>query len=149
MFAPAAEGVYPDGEPAVTVDPGPLGTVLEGAVRPGHFRGVLTVVLKLLQITAADVTLFGEKDYQQLTLVRRMVRDLDLPVGSYGVPDGPRGRRGGPVQPQPLPVSRRGARGGRGPPGGAGRGRRRPPTLGRSARRRRWVPRSWTLIAWG
>jgi pantoate--beta-alanine ligase len=70
----------------VTVDPGPLGTLLEGAVRPGHFRGVLTVVHKLLALTGADLVLFGEKDYQQLVLVRRMVRDLDLPVEVVGVP---------------------------------------------------------------
>ncbi|MFN8168473.1 MAG: pantoate--beta-alanine ligase [Candidatus Nanopelagicales bacterium] len=85
VFAPSPETIY-RGEAEVTVDPGPLGTLLEGAVRPGHFRGVLTVVHKLLCITGADLTLFGEKDYQQLVLVRRMVHDLDLPVEVVGVP---------------------------------------------------------------
>ena len=78
--------MYPDGEPAVRVNPGPLGEDLEGASRPGFFHGVLTVVLKLLQLTRPDLAFFGEKDYQQLTLVRRMVRDLDLPVEIVGVP---------------------------------------------------------------
>jgi pantoate--beta-alanine ligase len=78
--------MYPDGEPAVSVRPGPLGEVLEGASRPGFFHGVLTVVLKLLHLTRAQLTFFGEKDYQQVTLVRRMVRDLDLPVDVVTVP---------------------------------------------------------------
>jgi len=86
VFAPTVEGVYRGGDPLVTVDPGPLGTLLEGAVRPGHFRGVLTVVQKLLHLTGADVLLLGEKDYQQLVLVKRMVFDLDLPVEVVGVP---------------------------------------------------------------
>jgi pantoate--beta-alanine ligase len=68
------------------VSAGPLGDRLEGAYRPGHFDGVLTVVLKLLRLTGADVTCFGEKDYQQLTLVRAMVADLDVPVEVVGVP---------------------------------------------------------------
>ncbi|MGD9954897.1 MAG: pantoate--beta-alanine ligase [Candidatus Nanopelagicales bacterium] len=86
VFAPTVEGVYRGGDPTVTVDPGALGTLLEGAVRPGHFRGVLTVVQKLLHLTGADVLLLGEKDYQQLVLVKRMVFDLDLPVEVVGVP---------------------------------------------------------------
>jgi pantoate--beta-alanine ligase len=86
VFAPSVDTVYRDPHPVVTVDPGPLGTLLEGAVRPGHFRGMLTVVLKLLTLTGADVTFFGEKDFQQLVLVRRMVRDLDLPIDVVGVP---------------------------------------------------------------
>jgi pantoate--beta-alanine ligase len=86
VFAPSAETVYRDGPPAVTVDPGSLGTLLEGAVRPGHFRGVLTVVAKLIALTGASMVLFGEKDYQQLVLVRQMVRDLDLDVEVVGVP---------------------------------------------------------------
>lgn len=85
VFAPSVETVYRDPHPVVTIDPGPLGTLLEGAVRPGHFRGVLTVVAKMLILTRADLTLFGEKDFQQLVLVRRMVRDLDLPVEVVGV----------------------------------------------------------------
>lgn len=93
VFSPAPDVVYPDGDPLVTVDPGALGTVLEGEVRPGHFRGVLTVVAKLLSLTRPHVALFGEKDYQQLTLIRRMVRDLDLGVEVVGIatvraPDG-------------------------------------------------------------
>ena len=85
VFAPSAEAIYRDGAPTVTVDPGPLGTLLEGAIRPGHFRGVLTVVAKLISLTSPDLVVFGEKDYQQLVLVRRMVRDLDLAVQVVGV----------------------------------------------------------------
>jgi pantoate--beta-alanine ligase len=86
IFAPDRTEMYPNGEPAVRVNPGPLGEILEGASRPGFFHGVLTVVLKLLNLTRADVAYFGEKDYQQLTLIRAMVRDLDLPVEIIGVP---------------------------------------------------------------
>jgi pantoate--beta-alanine ligase len=86
VFVPSIEDMYPKGQPAVRVDPGPLATVLEGAVRPGHFDGVLTVVLKLLNLTRADAAYFGEKDYQQLTLIRSMVDDLDVPTRIVGVP---------------------------------------------------------------
>ncbi len=86
VFAPSRDEMYPGGEPAVRVTPGPAGEFLEGASRPGFFHGVLTVVLKLFQITRADLAFFGEKDYQQLALVRRMVRDLDVPVEVVGVP---------------------------------------------------------------
>ncbi|MEV4755734.1 pantoate--beta-alanine ligase [Micromonospora sp. NPDC049559] len=86
VFAPAREEVYPGGEPAVRVNPGPLGERFEGASRPGFFHGVLTVVLKLLHLVRPDRAYFGEKDYQQLTLIRRMVRDLDVPVEIVGVP---------------------------------------------------------------
>lgn len=85
VFTPSPEVVYPDGQPSVTVEPGPLGRELEGSVRPGHFAGVLTVVLKLLHMIGPDVAFFGEKDYQQLTLIRRMVRDLSLDVEIVGV----------------------------------------------------------------
>jgi pantoate--beta-alanine ligase len=86
VFAPGPDEVYPGGEPRIRVQPGPLATVLEGAHRRGHFDGVLTVVLKLLHLTRAHVALFGEKDYQQLTLIRAMVIDLDVPVTIVGVP---------------------------------------------------------------
>jgi pantoate--beta-alanine ligase len=85
VFAPTPDVVYPD-EPLVRVSAGPLGDVLEGAHRPGHFDGVLTVVLKLLHLTRPDVALFGEKDAQQLACIRGMVRDLDVPVEVVGVP---------------------------------------------------------------
>jgi pantoate--beta-alanine ligase len=93
VFAPGADDMYPDGRPAVTVDPGPLGNLLEGASRPGHFAGVLTVVTKLLGIVRPDVAVFGEKDYQQLALIRRTVADLELGVRIVGAatvrdPDG-------------------------------------------------------------
>ncbi|MGH3510394.1 MAG: pantoate--beta-alanine ligase [Nocardioidaceae bacterium] len=86
VFAPSVEGVYPDGEPMVTVDPGPLAAILEGVRRPAHFRGVLTVVAKLLGLVVPDVAVFGEKDYQQLVLIRRMVADLCLDVGIVAGP---------------------------------------------------------------
>jgi pantoate--beta-alanine ligase len=86
VFAPSREELYPDGEPMVRVDPGSLGEELEGASRPGFFNGVLTVVLKLINLLRPDVAVFGEKDYQQLTLVRRMVGDLELDVEIVGVP---------------------------------------------------------------
>ncbi|WP_245888092.1 pantoate--beta-alanine ligase [Geodermatophilus tzadiensis] len=86
VFHPPVEEVYPPGALGVTVDPGPLGSVLEGAVRPGHFTGVLTVVAKLLGLARPDLAYFGEKDYQQLTLVRAMVRELALPLEVVGVP---------------------------------------------------------------
>ncbi|HZD03490.1 MAG TPA: pantoate--beta-alanine ligase, partial [Longimicrobiales bacterium] len=79
-FVPPAEEMYPDDEPVVTVDPGPMAEVLCGAWRPGHFRGVLTVVAKLFGLFRPDVGVFGRKDYQQGVLVRRMVRDLELGV---------------------------------------------------------------------
>lgn len=86
VFAPDLAEVYPDGEPQVSIDPGPLGQMLEGDVRPGHFRGVLTVVAKLFGLVRPDVAVFGEKDYQQLVLVRRMSTDLCLGVRVVGEP---------------------------------------------------------------
>ncbi|HEX2319018.1 MAG TPA: pantoate--beta-alanine ligase [Streptosporangiaceae bacterium] len=79
VFAPAHDQMYP-AEQMITVQPGPMGEVLEGTFRPGFFEGVLTVVLKLFNLVKPDVAVFGEKDAQQLALVRRMVTDLNLPV---------------------------------------------------------------------
>jgi pantoate--beta-alanine ligase len=84
-FTPKVEDLYADGA-AVTVHPGPLGEELEGAIRPGHFAGMLTVVAKLLNIVRPDYAFFGEKDYQQLVLIKRMVRDLDIDTKIIGVP---------------------------------------------------------------
>ena len=84
-FTPTASSMYPDG-PRTTVHPGPLGSELEGGSRPTHFAGMLTVVLKLLQIVRPDRAFFGEKDYQQLVLVRQMVDDLNVGVRIVGVP---------------------------------------------------------------
>jgi pantoate--beta-alanine ligase len=79
VFAPAPKVIYP-GEPVVTVSSGRLGAVVEGAARPGHFDGVLTVVLKLFNLVRPDIAVFGEKDAQQLALIRQMVADLNVPV---------------------------------------------------------------------
>lgn len=93
VFAPSSDVVYPVWPPAVMVDPGRLGAVLEGASRPGHFRGVLTVVAKLFGLVAPDVAVFGRKDYQQLVLIDQLVADLCMPVEVVGAetvrePDG-------------------------------------------------------------
>ncbi|SEG28226.1 pantothenate synthetase [Thermomonospora echinospora] len=79
VWAPAVEVMYP-ADPEVRVSSGRMGTVVEGAARPGHFDGMLTVVLKLLNQVRPDVAVFGAKDAQQFALIRRMVADLDLPV---------------------------------------------------------------------
>ncbi|MCK5892003.1 MAG: pantoate--beta-alanine ligase [Aeromicrobium sp.] len=87
VFAPDVATMYPHGtDDQVTVDPGPLGAILEGAQRPTHFRGVLTVVAKLFGLVRPDVAVFGEKDYQQLTLIRLMAEALCLDVEVVGCP---------------------------------------------------------------
>ena len=85
VFAPAVSQMYPTAQ-QITVQPGPIGDVLEGASRPGHFAGMLTVVTKLLSIVTPESSHFGEKDYQQLAAVRMLVRELNLPVTIVGVP---------------------------------------------------------------
>lgn len=86
VFAPSVQEVYPGGEPQVRLSAGPMGERLEGAHRPGHFDGMLTVVAKLLHLTRPDLALYGEKDAQQLALIRRMVTDLNFPVRIVAVP---------------------------------------------------------------
>ena len=95
VYAPTVAEIYGEGSSgaSITVDPGPLGEILEGAARPGHFRGMLTVVAKLLNLTAPDLALFGEKDYQQLILITEMVSQLNfptkvVPVQTVREPDG-------------------------------------------------------------
>lgn len=85
LYTPSPEEIYPAGF-ATTIDPGPLATVLEGTFRPTHFRGVATVVVKLLLQMLPDAALFGEKDYQQLLVIRQVVRDLNIPIHIIGVP---------------------------------------------------------------
>jgi pantoate--beta-alanine ligase len=85
LFAPDAEELYPPGFDT-WVDPGALGEVLEGAARPGHFRGVATVCAKLFSIVGPDAAFFGEKDAQQVAVIRHVVRDLDLPLEIVAMP---------------------------------------------------------------
>ena len=85
LFAPAAEELYPTGF-ETWVEPGPLATILEGAARPGHFRGVATVCTKLFSIVAPSVAYFGQKDAQQVAVIRRVVADLNLPLEISVVP---------------------------------------------------------------
>ncbi len=86
IFAPTAQDMYPSGETLITLQHHEIGEDLEGASRPGHFTGMLTVVNKLLNITSPVATFFGEKDFQQLALVRQMVTDLNMPIQVVGVP---------------------------------------------------------------
>jgi pantoate--beta-alanine ligase len=86
VFAPTVDVMYPAGGTQVTVHSGEMGAIVEGACRPGHFDGVLTVVLKLFNLIRPDVAVFGEKDAQQLAMVRRMVADLNAPVTIVGGP---------------------------------------------------------------
>ncbi|MFD1539087.1 pantoate--beta-alanine ligase [Nonomuraea guangzhouensis] len=85
VFAPTADDMYPL-DRQVSVQSGEMGTIVEGAIRPGHFDGVLTVVLKLFNLVQPDVAIFGQKDAQQLAMIRRMVADLDLPIDIVGAP---------------------------------------------------------------
>ncbi len=86
VFAPIVDEMYPGGTPEVMVDPGPFGDRLEGASRPGHLRGVATVVAKLFHVVGPCTAYFGEKDAQQLAVIRRMVRDLLFPVDVIACP---------------------------------------------------------------
>lgn len=86
VFAPTPDVMYPDGEPGIRVSAGSLGSVLEGSSRPGHFDGVLTVVAKLFHLVRPDLAYFGQKDAQQLLLIRRMATDLDFPIEVIAVP---------------------------------------------------------------
>ena len=85
LFAPTTEEIYPDGESSTRVTVGALGGVLYGAHRAGHFDGMATVVTKLLNIIQPNIAVFGEKDFQQLVVIRRIVQDLNLPVQIQGV----------------------------------------------------------------
>lgn len=80
VFHPSLEEMYPGGNPEVTVDPGPMGSVLCGAYRPGHFRGVLSVVARLFGLFRPRFAAFGQKDYQQAVLIKRMVLDLEMDI---------------------------------------------------------------------
>lgn len=87
VFAPAVEEIYPQGlEGHTFVDVPGLSTMLEGASRPGHFRGVATIVSKLFNLIQPDIACFGEKDFQQLALIRKMVADLGYDIEIVGVP---------------------------------------------------------------
>lgn len=85
VLIPGADEIYPEGDETI-VETTHLANVLHGLVRPGHFRGVATVVTKLFNIVQPDAAYFGEKDYQQLAVIRRMVRDLHMPIAIHGVP---------------------------------------------------------------
>ena len=86
VFAPDVDEMFPHGRPEITVDPGSTADRFEGASRPGHFRGVCTVVAKLFNIVQPDLTVFGQKDYQQLKIIERMVRDLCYPIEIVSTP---------------------------------------------------------------
>lgn len=87
VFAPAADQIYPQGTEGQTyVDVPGLSTMLEGASRPGHFRGVSTIVSKLFNLVQPDIACFGEKDFQQLALIRKMVADMGYDIEIVGVP---------------------------------------------------------------
>ena len=103
VWAPAPQDVYPT--PAtVTIDPGPIARVLEGKTRPTHFAGVALVCTKVVNLVRPDVALYGQKDAQQLAVLRTVFAQLDIPVRVH--PDRARRGRGRPVQPQPVPERR-------------------------------------------
>jgi len=85
VFLPSVDEMYPENDETI-VETTNLANIFHGVVRPGHYRGVATVVTKLFNITRADAAYFGEKDYQQLAVIRRMVRDLHAPIEIHGVP---------------------------------------------------------------
>ncbi|MCF6444151.1 pantoate--beta-alanine ligase [Nereida sp. MMG024] len=85
VFIPEVETIYPQGDETI-VETTRMANMLHGVVRPGHFRGVTTVVARLFNIVGADVACFGEKDYQQLAIIKRMVADLHVPITIHGVP---------------------------------------------------------------
>jgi pantoate--beta-alanine ligase len=86
VWVPGVEDIYPRDAADVRIDAGPLGDELEGASRPGHFSGVLTVVAKFFHLTRPDLAFFGQKDYQQFCLIEKMVEDLDFPIALVAVP---------------------------------------------------------------
>jgi pantoate--beta-alanine ligase len=86
LFTPTREDIYPEHAPVIIVHPGSIGKEWEGAVRPHHFEGVLTVVAKLFNIVMPNVAVFGQKDLQQVAVVKAMVRDLNFPVGILVAP---------------------------------------------------------------
>jgi pantoate--beta-alanine ligase len=86
VFAPTVDEVYPPDSPPTVINAGPMGDLWEAASRPGHFDGVLTVVNRLFEMVKPDIAVFGEKDWQQLTLIRRMVAERGLPIEIVGVP---------------------------------------------------------------
>jgi pantoate--beta-alanine ligase len=86
FFTPPKEEMYPEHSPVIFVHPGSVGKEWEGAVRPHHFEGVLTVVAKLFNIVRPDVAVFGQKDLQQVAVIKAMVRDLNFPIGIHVVP---------------------------------------------------------------
>ncbi len=86
VFTPSTEVMYPPGFTTYVVPEGPLATQAEGATRPGHFRGVATVVLKLFQLVRPDTVYFGQKDAQQTTVITRMIEDFNLPITLHALP---------------------------------------------------------------
>lgn len=86
LFTPHQSDIYPEHAPVITIHPGSIGKEWEGAVRPHHFEGVLTVVAKLFHIVMPDVAVFGQKDLQQVAVIKAMVRDLNFPIGILVAP---------------------------------------------------------------